>query len=255
MGADRSGCETEERIRLIEEGKRRSELYGRRQGRPLSAHQFELVRDVLPNVSLPDGAIDLEALFPKAKSFALEVGFGSGEHLAAQALKHPERGFIGCEPFANGVAKLLAQVDASSLTNVRIHSNDARDVLERLPPGRLSAMYVLFPDPWPKIRHHKRRFIQPKVLDQIARLIQPGGELRVATDHPDYAHWALAHLIRDERFFWEAECAADWRVRPADWVATRYEQKALNAGRSCIYLRFFRVTGLLPLEMRVERAM
>ncbi len=213
------------------------------------------MRNLLPKVVVPEGAIDLDVLFPAAKSFALEVGFGSGEHLAAQARSHPDRGFIGCEPFANGVAKLLSQVEASTLMNVRIHANDARDVLARLPPGRLSVMYVLFPDPWPKIRHHKRRFIQVQVLDQIARLLLPGGELRVATDHPDYAQWALAHLMRDERFFWDAKCAADWRVRPVDWVATRYEQKAMNAGRSCIYLRFFKVTGLLPLAMRAERAM
>jgi tRNA (guanine-N7-)-methyltransferase len=123
---------------------------------------------------------------------------------------------------------------------VRVVPDDARDILVRLPDASLSFVFVLFPDPWPKLRHYKRRFIQTRTLDQIHRLLKPGGELRIATDHTDYGQWALMHLMRDNRFEWDATRAADWRVRPADWVATRYEQKALKAGRSCIYLRFFR---------------
>lgn len=171
--------------------------------------------------------------------YALEVGFGGGEHLTAQAKIHPDTGFIGCEPFENGVAKLLTRVREHGLTNVRVRPDDAREVLER-PDASLSVIFVLFPDPWPKFRHHKRRFIQLRSLDDIARVLKPGGELRVATDHPDYAQWTLMHLVRDARFSWGAQRAADWRVRPADWVGTRYEQKALAAGRSCVYLRFFR---------------
>jgi tRNA (guanine-N7-)-methyltransferase len=190
---------------------------------------------------VPDGSIDLPSLFPGAKDFALEVGFGGGEHLAAQAALHPDTGFIGCEPFANGVAKLLSAVDARALRNVRVEPDDARDILERLPDEKLSTVFVLFPDPWPKLRHHKRRFIQPATLTQIARVLRKGGELRVATDHADYARWTLIQLLNDFRFEWSATRAADWRARPADWVATRYEQKALNVGRACIYLRFFRL--------------
>jgi tRNA (guanine-N7-)-methyltransferase len=196
--------------------------------------------DFLPTVSVMPGPIDLHLMFPEAQRFALEVGFGGGEHLAEQARRHPETGFIGCEPFENGVAKLLTQVQVSRLRNVRVVPDDARDILVRLPDASLSFVFVLFPDPWPKLRHHKRRFIQTRTLDQIHRLLKPGGELRIATDHTDYGQWALMHLMRDNRFEWAATRAADWRVRPEDWVPTRYEQKALKAGRSCIYLRFFR---------------
>lgn len=196
--------------------------------------------DFLPTVSVMSGPIDLHQMFPEAQRFALEVGFGGGEHLAEQARRNPDTGFIGCEPFENGVAKLLTQVQASGLRNLRVVPDDARDILVRLPDASLSFVFVLFPDPWPKLRHHKRRFIQTRTLDQIHRLLKPSGELRIATDHTDYGQWALMHLMRDNRFEWAATRAADWRVRPDDWVATRYEQKALKAGRSCIYLRFFR---------------
>jgi len=189
---------------------------------------------------VPDGVVDLARLFPAASAFAFEVGFGGGEHLAAQARAHPARGIIGCEPFLNGVAKLLTQIDENELTNVRVHMGDARDVMVRLPARCLAAVYVLFPDPWPKLRHHKRRFIQAQTLDELARVMTHGGELRLATDHMAYACWALSHLMRDERFRWSAETASDWRARPGDWPGTRYEQKALNAGRPCVYLRFIR---------------
>ncbi len=241
MGAHGPCCAAEEPVRLTDPNGRRSDLHGRRKGRPLSALQQSLLGDVLPRVGLPEGPLDPAALFPGATSLALEVGFGGGEHLASQAVAHPQTGFIGCEPFENGVAKLLTQVRARGLSNVRVHPDDARDILARLPDASLSVLFVLFPDPWPKFRHHKRRFIQARTLDEIARILKFGGELRVATDHPDYAQWALMHLMGDRRFEWAAASAADWRVRPADWVATRYEQKAIAAGRSCVYLRFFRV--------------
>jgi tRNA (guanine-N7-)-methyltransferase len=241
VGTHGPGFAAQEPSRLSESGRRRSELYGRRAGRPLSTYQQTLVETLLPKIGVPDGPIDLAALFPAARAFAFEVGFGGGEHLAAQALAHPDTGFIGCEPFANGVAKLLTHIDLAKLKNVRVHPDDARDVLPRLPSQSLSAFYVLFPDPWPKLRHHKRRFIQTRTLDELARVLKPGAELRVATDHADYAAWALEHLMADERFRWTAECAADWRVRPANWPATRYEQKAVAAGRARVYLRFLRV--------------
>jgi tRNA (guanine-N7-)-methyltransferase len=210
-------------------------------GRPLSAQQKTLVETLLPKLGIGDGPIALRELFPAARAYALEVGFGGGEHLAAQARANPEVGFIGCEPFVNGVAKLLAQIDAGRLANVRVHLGDARDVLARLPDASLSALYVLFPDPWPKARHHKRRFVQRRTLNDLARVMGPAAELRLATDHGDYAAWTLSLLLRDARFRWTAARASDWRVRPADWPATRYEQKALAQGRSCVYLRFLRV--------------
>ena len=207
----------------------------------MSTSQQSLVENLLPKIGVPEGALDLRALFPHARTFAFEVGFGGGEHLAAQAQGHPETGYIGCEPFLNGVAKLLTQIDEAKLSNVRLHPDDARDVLPRVPSDSLSAVYVLFPDPWPKLRHHKRRFVQTRTLDQLARVLKREGEFRLATDHADYALWALQHLMADRRFRWTAECAADWRVRPADWPPTRYEQKAIKAGRPCVYLRFLRV--------------
>ncbi len=241
MGAHGYCRATEEPVRLTEQGRRRSDIYGRRLGRPLSAYQQSLIQNLLPTIAVPDGALDLAALFPGARGFAFEVGFGGGEHLAAQARAQSDIGYIGCEPFLNGVAKLLGHIDEGKLGNVRVHMGDARDVLARVPSQSLSAVYVLFPDPWPKLRHHKRRFIQTATLDQLARAMRPGAELRVATDHEDYGVWALQHLMQDARFAWTATRADDWRVRPGDWPATRYEQKAIAAGRPCIYLRFTRI--------------
>ena len=240
MGKHEPRGATQEPFRLTE-GRRRSELYGRRLGRPLSSYQQQLIETLLPRIGVPTGVIDLAGLFPKARAFAFEVGFGGGEHLAAQAAAQPDTGFIGCEPFQNGVAKLLTLIDENKLSNVRVHMDDAREVLPRLGDGALSAVYVLFPDPWPKWRHHKRRFVQEATLDQLARVLRPGGEFRLATDHEDYGVWALQHLMRDARFRWTAARAEDWRVRPSGWPATRYEQKAVRAGRPCIYLRFVRV--------------
>lgn len=241
MGTHRPGAAVEAPLRLTQTGQRRSELYGRRTGRPLSVQQQALFHTLLPKIAVPAGAIDLHALFPGAQEFAFEVGFGGGEHLAAQARAHPQRGHIGCEPYVNGLAKLLTQVHDGALANVRIHPEDAREVLVRLPDASLSAAFVLFPDPWPKVRHHKRRFIQSESVGELARAIRSGGEFRLATDHMDYARWALFHLMSQPLFRWAAARASDWRVRPDDWPPTRYEQKALAAGRPCVYLRFIRV--------------
>jgi tRNA (guanine-N7-)-methyltransferase len=199
-----------------------------------------LIDGLLPSVALPEGAIDPHSLFPHAREVALEIGFGGGEHLAAQARAHPERGFIGCEPFVNGVAKLLTQIEAQKLGNIRVHAGDALAIIARLPAHSIATVFVLFPDPWPKLRHHKRRFIRAEVLDELARILRPGGELRLATDHMEYARWALAHLMADRRFVWAAEGPSEWRSRPEDWPPTRYEQKALARGARCVYLRFVR---------------
>ncbi len=221
--------------------KRRERLFGRRVGKRLRARQQSLIDARLQSMSIPaDGPIDLGALFPGATRIAFEVGFGGGEHLAAQAQAHADWGLIGCEPFINGAAKLVAQVEEAKLDNIRLYVGDAREILPRLPDKSVGAFYLLFPDPWPKARHHKRRFVNPKNLDQMARVLTPGAEFRIATDIMDYARWTLEHVMRHEAFAWTAEQAADWRGRPADWPATRYEQKALRVGRPCVYLRFIR---------------
>jgi tRNA (guanine-N7-)-methyltransferase len=163
-----------------------------------------------------------------AHPLILEIGFGGGEHLAAQAGAHPDARFIGVEPFLNGVASCLRHIEDSGATNIRLHHGDARDVLGRLPSASLYLVYILFPDPWPKTRHHKRRLIQPELLNALGRVLKPGGEVRFATDWVNYAEWTLLRFSRDPRFVWTAECADDWRKPWRGHVATRYEQKRLG---------------------------
>ncbi len=243
MGKDRSGERAEVGTGLSEPAPRRL-LYGRRQGRPLNTGAREALASVLPRLALPMEALGRPlALFPGATSLALEVGFGGGEHLIAQARANPATAFIGAEPFINGVAKLSKA--AADLPNVRIHHGDARDLLDALPDASLDRVFVLFPDPWPKTRHAKRRFVSEPNLVQIARVLKPGGVLRVASDIPDYIAWSLAEIARlnrrhGRRLAFAASRAADWRTRPADWPPTRYEAKALEAGRNPAYLAFLR---------------
>jgi tRNA (guanine-N7-)-methyltransferase len=215
-------------------------LYGRRQSHRLSARQEGLVADFLPRLALPEGPLLPRTLFAQ-KGLALEVGFGGGEHLVHQAALHPDWGFIGCEPFVNGMAQALARIEAGGLTNIRLHHGDARAVLERLPDGVLDAVYVLYPDPWPKKRHWKRRFIGPDTVPALARVLRPGGHLRLASDIPDYIGWMLIHLMPERRLEWTAEAPDDWRKPPPDWPGTRYEAKALKAGRTPTYLDFLRL--------------
>ena len=179
----------------------------------------------------------------------LEIGFGGGEHLAWQAQTHPDTGIIGAEPYVAGMAKLLAKIASLSPSggedkgeggNLRLYTEDARDVIGALPDASLSRVFILFPDPWPKTRHHKRRFIQTQMLDSLARVMKSGAELRFATDDAGYLVWALERLSAHPSFVWAAQSAADWRARPSDWPQTRYEAKALQAGRPCTYLRFVR---------------
>jgi tRNA (guanine-N7-)-methyltransferase len=208
-------------------------------GHALRPHHKALLKDLLPRVAVPDeGPIDLARLFPQAEGFAFEIGFGGGEHLAFQAALHPKWGFIGAEPFVNGVAKGLAHIEALGLSNVRLCMGDARDILERLPSATLDAVYVMHPDPWPKLRHHKRRVIQQETLAHIVRVLKPSGELRLATDVPDYADWTLMQVMRRSDLRFCADGPVDWLVRPADWPETRYGQKARAAGREIVYLRF-----------------
>jgi len=187
---------------------RRRLLYGRRQGHKLRSHQESLMRDLLPKLSVPLSVDSLapSSLFdPSTKQVWLEIGFGGGEHLIAQAQANPDVGLIGCEPFINGVAKLLAEVDKKGLSNVRVHHNDARDVLERLKDASLDRVFLLFPDPWHKKRHHKRRFVSSETLDQLARIMKDGAEFRVATDIKNYCRWTLREMRAHGFFEWEAE--------------------------------------------------
>jgi tRNA (guanine-N7-)-methyltransferase len=223
---------------------RRRVLYGRRRGRPLHRGQQALVDTLLPRlaVTLPAaGVLDPSALFdPRPEEVWLEIGFGSGEHLAVQAAAHPAVGFIGCEVFENGIAKLLADVQRRALANVRILTDDARLLIAALPPASIGRVFILFPDPWPKQRHHKRRIVAKETLDALAAIMTDGAELRLATDDLDYLAWMLARLPVHPAFAWLADRPSDWRVRPADWPATRYEAKAITAGRRPYFLRLRR---------------
>lgn len=170
----------------------------------------------------------------------LEIGFGGGEHIAARARAYPETGLIGCEPFVNGVAKLLAVIDREGLRNIRIWDADATDLVARLPSGSIAGAYLLYPDPWPKRRQRKRRFVADDNLEALARVLAPGAELRFATDIDDYAGWALARVLRSGAFRWTAERPGDWRQPWPGWPGTRYEAKALREDRTPVYLTFER---------------
>ncbi|HEX6865707.1 MAG TPA: tRNA (guanosine(46)-N7)-methyltransferase TrmB [Caulobacteraceae bacterium] len=195
--------------------------FGRIKGRPIKPRQAALLDTLLPKI-----AFDPEN--PPTGEVWLEIGFGGGEHLAEQAGRHPDVTIIGAEPFLNGVASALRHIDERKLANVRLHPGDARDVLAALPDAALSRLFILFPDPWPKARHHKRRLVQPRTAAEFARVLKPGGRLRFATDWADYAERALETLLAQPGLRWTAERAADWREAPADHVATRYEAKRLG---------------------------
>jgi tRNA (guanine-N7-)-methyltransferase len=209
--------------------RRRGNLYGRRKGPKLSAHQEQLLATLLPKLTLDirSGADPCE-YFDKVDDVWLEVGFGAGEHLHWQAQQHPNVGLIGAEPFVNGVAKLLSKFDDGTPTNIRLHMGDARQIIDALPDASLGRVFILFPDPWPKTRHHKRRFIQTEMLDTLARVMKPGAELRFGSDDAPLVEYTLERLMAHPAFAWTATCAEDWRGRPADWPQTRYEAKQLH---------------------------
>jgi tRNA (guanine-N7-)-methyltransferase len=216
-------------------------LYGRRAGHKLRAAQQELVEEWLPRLSVPDGALDAHALFGDARPLELEIGFGAGEHLAAQAAMRPETGFIGCEPFLNGVVGALAHIRDDGLDNVRLQMGDALDVLARLPDASLDRVYLLHPDPWPKARHAKRRFMNKGPIDLVAQKLKRGGEFRFGTDHPVYvAHAMMVMQKQAAHFDWQAGAAHDFLTRPADWPETRYERKARRLGHEVWYFRYMR---------------
>lgn len=201
----------------------------------MKPRQAALFETLLPRI-----AIDLANPVDPGGETWLEIGFGGGEHLAEQAARRPDVRLLGAEPFENGVASALRWIDERGLTNVRIHAGDAREVLNAIPDGALARVFVLFPDPWPKARHHKRRLINAETLGEIARVLRPGGRLRFATDWKDYADWTLERALREPRLRWLAERVDDWRVAPADHVPTRYEAKRLG-DTAPIFLEFERV--------------
>jgi tRNA (guanine-N7-)-methyltransferase len=213
--------------------------YGRVKGRALRAARSSLLETLLPRLTPPSGAFDPRALMPGATEVWLEIGFGGGEHLAGQAEQRPDVLFIGAEPFVNGVASLVRHVDRRKLANVRVQEGDARDLVGRLRLASVDRVFILFPDPWPKTRHHKRRLMQPDVIAALAHIVRPGGRLRFATDWRDYAGWSLARMLAGADWSWTAERAADWRAPPSDHHTTRYEQKALG-DTAPIFLDFVR---------------
>jgi tRNA (guanine-N7-)-methyltransferase len=217
-------------------------FFGRRKGKRLRASHDRLIQTLLPSLRVRLGEPPA-ALFAarKAAETWLEIGFGGGEHLAAQAQAHPDVNFIGCEPFVNGMAKLLASIEQEKLNNIRIWDEDVTDLLPTLPDACLDRVYILYPDPWPKRRQRKRRLVSDETLKELARVMRPGAELRFASDIDNYIGWVLARVLRSADFRWTATRPEDWRKPYEGWPGTRYEAKASREGRVPSYLRFVRL--------------
>jgi tRNA (guanine-N7-)-methyltransferase len=216
-------------------------FFGRRKGKALRPRQAGLFETLLPRLALdlanpPPG--DLRGLFDNAGEVRLEIGFGGGEHFVTEAERNPRIGYIGAEPFVNGMAKALTAIEARALTNVRLHHGDAAELLAWLPASSLTRVDLLYPDPWPKRRHWKRRFVQDKSVQAIARVLKPAGTFRFASDISDYTAWTLIRLLRARDFVWPAERADDWRLPWPGFDSTRYELKAKREGRQTCYLSF-----------------
>lgn len=205
--------------------------FGRTKSRVIKPRQADLLQTLLPKVALPnpaDGPIDPLALMPGAAEVWLEIGFGGGEHMAAQAARRPDVLILGAEPFLNGAASALRHLDEQAIESVRLHVGDVRDVTTALPSACLDRIFILFPDPWPKARHNKRRLVQDETIAGWARVLKPGGRLRFATDWADYGAWTLERFLNAPKFAWPAHRAQDWRTPPEDHVTTRYETKKLG---------------------------
>lgn len=222
--------------------------FGRKRGRKLSPRQDALLADLLPKVSL-DLSVPLadaqSLLTGPCKELWLEIGFGGGEHLVWQASHNPQALIIGCEPFVEGIVKVLGAIETptsgnTGLGNIRLRGDDARPLLRWLPAASVDRCFILFPDPWPKKRHIKRRLVAVPTLRLLTRVLKPGAELRIATDIADYARTMMIALRATPELVWQAHCPADWRERPADWPPTRYEAKAIAAGRKRYYFNFRR---------------
>jgi tRNA (guanine-N7-)-methyltransferase len=219
-------------------------FFGRRKGHKLRLHQADLIEHLLPRLALDmthAGSADLGPLFDSPPDdVRLEIGFGGGEHLIAEAQAFPKTGFIGCEPYVNGMAKILTQIEARNIGNIRLLAGDAAELLAWLPPRSLARIDLIHPDPWPKRRHWKRRFVQDATVAAMARVLKADGEFRFVSDIADYCAWTLKHLARSPDFTWTAERASDWRLPWPDYTMTRYGMKAEREGRRAAYLRFRR---------------
>jgi tRNA (guanine-N7-)-methyltransferase len=234
---------------MADETGRSRAFFGRRKGHPLRPQQAALFETLLPRlaIDLTAPAPALASLFPgPVDDIRLEIGFGGGEHLITEARIHQRTGFIGVEPFVNGMAKALSAIAAGRLSNIRLYHGDATDLIAWLPPGSLARVDLIYPDPWPKRRHWKRRFVQDQSVAAIARLLRTGGEFRFASDIPDYVSWTLNHLRRSRDFEWTAERADDWRQAWPGFSGTRYEAKAKREGRTPCYLIFRRTDDKQP---------
>ena len=220
-------------------------FFGRRKGHKLRPNHAELIDELLPSLALDLSKLapaDLSALFPPPTSETrLEIGFGGGEHMVAQAHEHPAVGFIGVEPFVNGMAKALSAIESFDLENVRLHFDDAVNLVAWLPANSLARIDLIHPDPWPKRRHWKRRFVQDEMIARLARILRPGGEFRFVTDIDDYASWTLQHLLRSKDFEWTAERADDWRKAWPGFFETRYHAKAQREQRASCFLIFRKI--------------
>ncbi len=222
-------------------------FYGRIKGKTLKPAQERDLDELLPSVRVPNvtweenperALLDMDAVFG-ARDVWLEIGFGGGEHIVAQAAANPNTAFIGCEPYINGVAMLLGKIRKAGLSNIFVHPGDARDLFDVLPDNSISKAFLLYPDPWPKARHHRRRFVTPEHLKPLHMALKPGATFRIATDIPDYVRQALEE-VPPTGFQWQANCATDWRSPWSNWHRTRYEAKAIREGRTPHYLTFFR---------------
>jgi tRNA (guanine-N7-)-methyltransferase len=222
-------------------------FYGRRKGKPLHkgrATSLDAVRDrcLIPPVAQELDMLDPAALFDKNfEKIAMEIGFGGGEHLINQTLLHPDTGFIGCEPFINGLAAAAKEIIEQDLHNIRLYPDDAMHLLTRFPDASLDCVFLLFPDPWPKTRHHKRRFIQPHTVALLARVLRSGGRLVLATDDRNLADWMLLYTVNHKDFVWDRASDGSWSAPPRDWVETRYQQKAAQQGRLAYFITFTRL--------------
>lgn len=217
-------------------------FFGRRKGHKLRAHQADLVAHLLPRLAIDitgPPCTDLARLFDEpVENVRLEIGFGGGEHLIAEARAFPDTGFIGCEPYVNGMAKILTLIEAGEINNIRLFAGDAAELLAWVPAKSLARIDLIHPDPWPKRRHWKRRFVQNSTIAAMARVLARAGEFRFVSDISDYCAWTLSHFMRTSDFLWTAERATDWREPWADYTMTRYGRKAEREGRNAAYLIF-----------------
>ncbi|HEY8576631.1 MAG TPA: tRNA (guanosine(46)-N7)-methyltransferase TrmB [Devosia sp.] len=218
-------------------------FFGRRSGKKLHGGQQAVFDATLPALEIKlEGKLDPRQLFPESSRIIVEIGYGGGEHLALEASRHPETGYIGCEVFTGGIGKMVQTIAAEDLRNIRLFTDDALKLLVALPDASLDEVFLLYPDPWPKTRHHKRRFVSPTTLKELARVIRPGGLFHFATDIEDYANWTLAHIVRAPGFSFDQTAPGSWHEPYPGWEATRYEQKARREGRMIsFYFSFTRV--------------